>query len=110
MEASTSPPFSSFKKANTDGGPLSLTWLGNLAGVAMNQSNASNGFDQLPSRGNNGTGSNSKFKLTPGCEWLLEKAGSRREGDGRRRRRRTMGCGSEPAVEKVEMDEDEVEK
>ena len=56
-------------------------------------------------------GSNSKFKLTPGCEWLLEKAGSRREGGGRRRRRRRRRrCGSEPALEKVEMDEDEVEK
>ena len=56
-------------------------------------------------------GSNSKFKLTPGCEWLLEKAGSRREGGGRRRRRRRRRrCGSEPALEKVVMDEDEVEK
>ena len=111
MGAPTSPPeFFFFKKANTHGGPPSLNRLGNLAGFVMNQSNASNGFDQLPSRGNNGTGSNSKFKLTPGCEWLLEKAGSRREGDGRRRRRRRRGCGLEPAVEKVEMDEDEVEK
>ena len=107
--------FFSFKKANTDGGPSSLNRLGNFAGVVINQSNASHGFDpvtrfHLEETMELALGSNSKFKLTPGCEWLLEKAGSRREGGGRRRRRRRRRrCGSEPALEKVEMDEDEVE-
>ena len=83
----------------------------------MNQSNASNGFDpvtrfHLEETMELALGSNSKFKLTPGCEWLLEKAGSRREGDGRRRRRRRRRrrCSSEPASEKVGEDEDEGEK
>ena len=88
-----------------------------MAGVVVNQSNASNGFDPV-TRFHLGETmelelvSNSKFKLTPGCEWLLEKAGSRREGDGRRRRRRRRRrrCSSEPASEKVGEDEDEVEK
>ena len=87
MGAPTSPPeVFSFKKANTYGGPPSLNRLGNLAGVVINQSNASYGFDPVTRFHLEETmqelalGSNSKFKLTPGCEWLLEKAGSRREG------------------------------
>ena len=101
--------------SNTDGGPSSLNRLGNLAGVVINQSNASHCFDpvtrfHLEETMELALGSNSKLKLTPGCEWLLEKAGSRREGGGRRRRRRRRRRGSEPALEKVEMDEDEVGK